>query len=1161
MASIDSKYIAAGCLFVSKDEANLNADDWGQESLKSWHHLSRKGDDALSGTLSAPTLWLESEIQDRLLKTTSLAPFARLLRAAWIRLEFKITPKDESRGVLRVYLLPDDVDRRAVDRTIDSLRKARRQLLEALDCSRDSWEYGSHTSEPQSLPGTSSSGPEHDSTTLLQLFNEILPPSPDPDVVQDPYCQDAIVDLLDSRVPGLVTSLYPYQRRSAALMCQREANPGIMPDPRLLRLNDQKGATWYMDPVSGGIFRDARFYDGTAGGILAEEMGLGKTIICLALILATRYLPTQGPEVLGVAPPDTRLKVASLADMAASCATRHGVSWKPYLDAYGARTGYQYSQYAEVLQRNPGFYMVPPPEARRATSRRESTQRQQHPETPVEQPKKIYLSSGSIVIAPNNLVAQWGQEINKHTEGLKVLTIGSSKRNQIPIPELRELVRYDIILFSQGRFEQIGRQPLGFEGSALTRIHFKRCIVDEGHRLGNSRMGSKSVLLLGLDMMHFGSRWIVTGTPSHGLYGTDAERRAADTSMDLPLGAEGGPPDESSTKMEKKDLERIGAISGLYLKARPWANSVLETGDTVAHWSRYVMLPKHDAKSRGNWDSLRSTLNSLIIRHPKTDVGTLLPPVQERLVVLEGSYQDRLSLNLFSMMIIFNAVQSERTDMDYFFHPKQKKHVLQIVSNMKQSSFFGGSFFSLSEIQTSVETAEKFLEERKVPISTDDEDLLRDAIKLGHIAAANNLRLHSNQYHEMPLVVENFPGTAGPSWSLSGEGDPDKPISTSASLILGLQKLIFETAGAPEAMNALINGNLADLGATERYKIFAGASRPTTHPQPRTETMAGNTRLGDDSPRKARSHGLNGVKAKKEIDPDVFNGPLKLTKITATVSAKLSYLIDSIVKYQEHDKIIIFYENENVAWYLSATLDVLQIQHLIYAKGLSSERRAQYVTAFHNNPTFRVLLMDLSQAAFGLDMREASRVYFINPVLNPQVEAQAIGRVRRIHQKKTVYVETLVLKDSIDEVILERKEHMTQAEHRQAKSILDIRPIYNWIKNTKVSPLPPSGENDAAQMAPLKTPQNVFGRGFGQRAHPDEGLVQEKTPLPNGRTSNFSNGDSAGSPAITGSKRSFPDLEAAHTEGEAAQTGLEAQDLVERPARRVRFAGGDDNDT
>lgn len=121
--------------------------------------------------------------------------------------------------------------------------------------------------------------------------------------------------------------------------------------------------------------------------------------------------------------------------------------------------------------------------------------------------------------------------------------------------------------------------------------------------------------------------------------------------------------------------------------------------------------------------------------------------------------------------------------------------------------------------------------------------------------------------------------------------------------------------------------------------------------------------------------------------------------------------------------------------------------------------------------------MDLSRAAFGLDMRGASRIYFINPVLNPQVEAQAIGRVRRISQQKPVTVETLVLRDSIDEVILDRKKHMTQAEHRQAKSILDVGPIYEWIKNASIVSMPLGiDEIDRLQIAPLQRPQFVFGR-------------------------------------------------------------------------------------
>ena len=135
--------------------------------------------------------------------------------------------------------------------------------------------------------------------------------------------------------------------------------------------------------------------------------------------------------------------------------------------------------------------------------------------------------------------------------------------------------------------------------------------------------------------------------------------------------------------------------------------------------------------------------------------------------------------------------------------------------------------------------------------------------------------------------------------------------------------------------------------------------------------------------------------------------------------------------------------------------------------------------------------MDISQAAFGLNLQSASRIYFINPVLNPQIEAQAIGRARRISQSKQVSVETLVLKDSLEEVIMERRQKMTQAEHRKCKSILDDKPIYEWILNAKILPLPTDNGDALAQMAPLKTPQFLFGRGFGRVEHGDEGLVVE----------------------------------------------------------------------
>jgi len=142
------------------------------------------------------------------------------------------------------------------------------------------------------------------------------------------------------------------------------------------------------------------------------------------------------------------------------------------------------------------------------------------------------------------------------------------------------------------------------------------------------------------------------------------------------------------------------------------------------------------------------------------------------------------------------------------------------------------------------------------------------------------------------------------------------------------------------------------------------------------------------------------------------------------------------------------------------------------------------------------MLMDIGVGAFGVDLL-ASRVYFINPVLDPQVEAQAIGRARRTSQKKSVTVETLVLRGSLEELILRRREEMTQAEQRKCKSMLDDKPIYEWIANARILPLSPEGEVDnLAQTAMLQEPQLVFGPGSGRNLYRDKNNNNNKDSVP-----------------------------------------------------------------
>lgn len=909
-------HIATGTLSVNKDESRPSAAIWDRLEERTWYTFVHQDDATDENGLPLP-----ADLQSLLFSTQGLKQVGSLFRKRWLKLELMIP--STAHCLIRVYLLPDDVLRGTVDRTVASCRKERAAILSRLNYSQESWNgVCCSSNNHEIITADALSGEDDQCTSLLQVFNTIPSPNPTPENVQDLFAREAISNLLESKVLGLTTELYPYQRRSAALMLQKEVQPGQDVDPRLQRRVDQNGKTVYFDHIGGTILSEPRYYDGVSGGVLAEEMGAGKTIICLALILASRAIPTRTPDIYGAPPPPTRTQTASLMDIAASCATRHAVPWRSYLDVYGA-DGLDYSRCIEAIRRNPGFYLIPPPEPRRG-GRHPSYQLDLPP------PKKVYLTSATLIVVPTNLVAQWRQEIKKHTDELNVLVITKKET----IPAHKKLLDYDIILFSQSRFEALvlsesinARAGEYLGSSPLGRLHFKRCIVDEGHKLGNSKIKSRSNLLLGLDSLHFESRWVVTGTPSHGLYGVETSKGSLSAGTKTPLDN----PNIGQPDMERKDLERIGAMASLFLKARPWANSILETGDTPADWDAYVMLPRHKKGSQGRWDTLKTALNSLILRHRLDEVSNLLPSVEEKVVLLDGSYQDRLSTNIFSMMIIFNAIQSQRTDQDYFFHPKQRKALLQIVHNLKQASFFGGSFFTTSEISKAVETAEEFLEQKAVPVSQEDEALLKDAINFGHLSMQNSLRNLSNQFHEMPVMVKDFPGGAGHSWSLGIHDDTSKgdDVCTSASLLLSLQKLIYDTAGEPEKFNALLNGGLAQEGINEKQKLVdaldpAGNSSGRKSSQPsRTQTMAGNTKLGGDSPHKSRFHGVNGAKPMATLADDTFSAPLESTKITATVSAKLSYLVDQVVKFQESEKIIIFYENENVAFYLASMLDVV----------------------------------------------------------------------------------------------------------------------------------------------------------------------------------------------------------------------------------------------
>lgn len=149
---------------------------------------------------------------------------------------------------------------------------------------------------------------------------------------------------------------------------------------------------------------------------------------------------------------------------------------------------------------------------------------------------------------------------------------------------------------------------------------------------------------------------------------------------------------------------------------------------------------------------------------------------------------------------------------------------------------------------------------------------------------------------------------------------------------------------------------------------------------------------------------------------------------------------------------------------------------------------------FNTTETFRILLMNVHEASHGLHIASASRVFFVNPVWQPNVEAQAIKRAHRIGQTRPVHVETLVLRDTLEDQMLQRRKGMTAQEHQKAeKSLLDDNTMSTIIQNARFIPLPEGQIHDREeQMAKLEIPQQLFarvGNGEGDVDDPDADLI------------------------------------------------------------------------
>lgn len=988
---------------------------------------------------------------------------------------------------LRVYALPEDAGI-SIHHWSESLkaeyRRFMRKMLEYIDKSRSTWDGqcdgDSHVN--------TYSGHAADRESLFYIFNTLESPNPAAQRINDIHAEQSITEIIHGTVQGLLTELYPYQRRSAAMMIQRETSPIMSLDPRLRKCRGPAGQEFYLDTEDGVLRRDSYLYEEPKGGILAETMGYGKTLICLAVILATRGHYPSLPDNQLESGAEPSHKTASLLEMAARQAIHYSVPWKAEFHAL-RKEGYELERCTRELGKHVKNYNEPI-----LTSITPSRKGKRHFE------KTVRLSSGSLVIVPQNLLVQWQSEISKHVEpgALDVLVLDHATK---VIPVWQELIRYDVVLITKARFEQEYRDDDLHAGkrrrfeeafqSSLTDVRWLRVICDEGHGFAGS--SARTTARAMLDKMYVERRWVVSGTPSSSLLGVEVSLAAKETSSDVAVSTEStaralqARRNPDALDQEAKDIEKLRLLVVDFLRVKPWANS---PSSDHANFKRYLS-PVGANGQRRKTAGLRTLLQSLIVRHRIEDIeiDLTLPPLYNRVAFLEPSFYDKLSINLFVSVLASNAVTSERVDEDYMFHAKNRKQLDILINNLRQASFHWVGF-KPQDILESIRISRMYLDKDSDQVSFDDRAQLLQAISIGGTALEDSGWRAFSTLHEIGVYVEGFPEYASEAWALDG-----RPATT---LLLGTvqarnaQQHVEAHLEAEDPAEGLAGAGLRAMQAA--YKRADEENETVAKNRGATNTIEEPKLKDQTSSAKVRSESLAEISSKKRIRSSstaslLPTSPLSQTHVVGFSSAKLTYLMDQVLQLQSSEKIVIMYENNNCAFWVAEALELLSIKFLIYSNTLTVARRATYLATFNQKEEFRVLLMDLKQAAHGLHIASASRVFILSPIWQPNIEAQAIKRAHRIGQMKPVYVETLVLKDTLEDRMLKRRKQMSNLELQRAeKSLLDDSTMAEIIKHEAFIPFRREEMDVTGRVARLKVPQPLFGRTQGQD-NPEEGLV------------------------------------------------------------------------
>ncbi|OVA04873.1 SNF2-related [Macleaya cordata] len=568
---------------------------------------------------------------------------------------------------------------------------------------------------------------------------------------------------------------------------------------------------------------------------------------------------------------------------------------------------------------------------------------------------RLYLSKATLVVVPANLVDHWKTQIRKHVRPELLRVYVWTDQKK---PSAHNLAwDHDVVITT---FNRLSAEWGPRKRSVLMQVHWLRVILDEGHTLGSSlNLTNKLQMAISLTASN---RWILTGTPT-----------------------------PNTPNSQVSHLQPM--FKFLHEEAY---------GQNQKSWEAGILRP-FEAEMEEGRSRLLQLLHRCMISARKIDLLTI-PPCIKKVVFLNFMEEHARSYNELVVTVRRNILMADWNDpshVESLLNPKQWKFRSTTIRNVRLSCCVAGHIKVTDAGQDIQETMDILVEQGLDPVS-EEYDFIKHSLLDGcscfrckewcrlpvvtpcrHLLCLDCVALDSerctfpgcgNSYEMQSPEILTRPENPNPKWPVPKD-------------LIELQPSYKQDDWNPD-WHATSSSKVAYL--VEKLKALQEANRKIGYSVDENNNLNPSGEL---------------LTSKKRH----WNVALYLDACTKANDRSLEIPPEKVIIFSQ------FLEHIHV---IEQQLTGAGIKFTGMYSPMHSSNKMKSLAIFQHDDNCMALLMDGS-AALGLDLSFVTHVFLMEPIWDRSMEEQVISRAHRMGATRPINVETLAMRGTIEEQMLE----------------------------------------------------------------------------------------------------------------------------------------------